>query len=273
MTFPDDRIAGCTSELEGASAVVFSPVYCGTSPGRAVARASMTMESYSPYQRTDLSDEGVYYAGEMDVPDDPWKAADAIEPFCAAHIEAGRVPVMLSSSHELAYGAIRAASRILPDLRVIHIGAHAELKTARGELHPSGTTMRRVWELLGDRRIFQFGVRSGSKEEFEWGVPPRIRMERFATRSIDTCAENVAEYPVYITIDMSVVDPGEFCATARPNAGGVSFSALHDTLMSLNALRVAALDICGLMPKLDDATGSSASMVYKVLRETLIAFV
>lgn len=267
------KIAGCTAELDGANAAVFSPVYGGASSGSAVASASEAMESYSPYQRTDLSDADICYVGDIDVPDEPFEAADVIEKFCAGHLDAGRMPVMLSPRHELSYGAVRAAFAKYPDLRLIHIGAHAELKVVRESSHPSGTTMRRIWEMLGDKRIFQFGIRSGSKEEFEWGVSPHIRMERFATRSIDTCAEHVAEYPVYITIDMSVVDPGEFIATERPNAGGVSFSALHDTLMSLNALRVVAFDICGLLPSLDDATGSSAAMVYKVLRETLIAFV
>lgn len=267
------KIAGCTAELDGANAAVFSPVYGGTSPGRAVAAASETMESYSPYQRTDLRDEDVCDIGDIDVPDEPQAAAGVIEDLCTEQLKAGRMPVMLSPSHELSYGAVRAAFAEHPELRLIHIGAHAELKVGRDPSHPSGTTMRRIWELLGDKRIYQFGIRSGSKEEFEWGVPPHIRMERFASRSIDTCAEHVAEYPVYITIDMNVVDPGEFRATDRPNAGGVSFSALHDTLMSLNALRVVAFDICGLLPSLDDATGSSAAMVYKVLRETLIAFV
>jgi agmatinase len=254
--------------------VVYSPVYDGQTPGEAVRRASSLMETYSPYQRADLSEIRVHDAGDVGLPSgDLWRAIDTIEAYSGKRYDEERMPVMIASEHAFSLGAIRAAAARHPDLRVVHFGAHADLKKEYGGAAlATRTVMRRVWDLLGDRRIYQFGVRSGSMEEFEWGVPPRVRMEHFAANSIDSCAEGVACAPVYVTVDMSVVDPSEFPGTKYPNAGGISFSRLHDALMSLNALDVVGFDLCGLFPACDDKTGSSASMAYKLLREMLIAY-
>ncbi|MDL2264714.1 arginase family protein [Synergistaceae bacterium OttesenSCG-928-I11] len=271
---PQQRFSGCDASPGDACMVVYSPAYDGEAPGSAIRTASTAMETYSPYQRTDLSEVRVHDAGDLVLPSgDIWKAIDTIEAYSGKRYDEDRTPVMIASEHALSYGAIRAAAARYPDLHVVHFGAHADLKKEHnGATLATRTVMRRVWDLLGDRRIYQFGVRSGSREEFEWGVPPHVRMEHLAASSIDSCAEAVGCAPLYITVDLSVVDPSGFPGTKYPNAGGVSFPRLHDALMSFDALDVVGFDICGLFPGCDDGTGSSAALAYKLLREMLIAY-
>lgn len=267
------KLSGCLAQRSEAQAVLFGTRFRGDAPAQPVRDASVLMETFSPYQRTDLPDVLVHDAGDADLPDDAMQATDAVESMCGSILDEGKLPAMLATDHVLAYGAIRAAAARHEDLRVLHFGARANLKREHeGEQVAEQTVMRRVWDLLGDKRIYQFGVRSGSKEEFEWGRPPRVRMERFSTSGIDSCTEALASVPVYITLDLSVIDPGELLGTRRPNAGGVTYLRLHDTLMSMNALWVVGFDICGFSPELDDRRASSASMVFKLMREMLIAF-
>jgi agmatinase len=130
--------------------------------------------------------------------------------------------------------------------------------------------MRRVWDLLGDGRIYQFGIRSGTKEEFDWAAA-HVRTELFTIRGIDSCAEAVCSYPVYISVDLDVIDPSEFPGTGTPEAGGVSFKDLLDALLCLRGLNVVGFDICELSPHYD-VSGISTALACKILREMLIAY-
>ena len=67
-------------------------------------------------------------------------------------------------------GAVSAFINHYPNLHIIHFDAHADLRdTYMGEKLSHATVMRRCWELVGDNRIFQFGIRSGDREELYWG--------------------------------------------------------------------------------------------------------
>lgn len=268
------KIAGCTASEERANGILFTPMYDGISVEEDLRRAGDVMETYSPYQRTDLSEMRICFAGSPELPSgDALNAIGAVESIVGKTLDSGMMSMMIACDHLLALGAIQAAAERYQDLCVVHFGAFAASKRDDGgSSHTSRTLIRRVWEQLGDRRIYQFGVRSGSREEFEWCMPPRVRMERFWAHSVDTCAETVASRPVYITVEMSVVDPSEYPATRTPNAGGTTFSQLHDALMSLNALSVVGFDICGYCPELDTDNLAGASMIFKLFREMACAF-
>ena len=67
-------------------------------------------------------------------------------------------------------GAFRAAAEKYPDISIIHFAAHADLRDEYLDVKLShACVLRRCWEIVGDGRIFQFGIRSGDREEFHWG--------------------------------------------------------------------------------------------------------
>jgi len=238
----------------------------------AIRSASANIETFSPYLRADLRDVGVFDAGDLDVSGkEVITAIDVVESFCGKIHDDSKMPVMMGGEHIMTCGAIRAAAARWPELAVLHFDAHANLKREfQGETFAGYTLMRRVWDIVGDGRIYQFGVRSGSREEFEWSLE-HTRIETGNANSIDSCAEAVMSRPIYITVDLDVLDPADFPATGIPEAGGMSFRGLYDALLSLRGLYVVGFDICELYPPYD-TTGTSAALAAKLLREMLIAF-
>ncbi|MDR3281255.1 MAG: agmatinase [Synergistaceae bacterium] len=271
--------AGCLSSYEDARTVLFGVPYETASRRRsgadiapqAMRNESVRMETFSPYMRVDMTDCLICDAGDLELPSGAEPALDTIESFCGKVHDDGKMPVMLGGEHIVTLGAVRAAASRWPDLAVLHFDAHADLKREfMGETFVGYTMMRRVWDLVGDGRIYQFGVRSGSKEEFSWAMG-HVRMETVSANSIDSCAEAVLSRPVYITIDLDVIDPAELPGTGMPEAGGMSFHALYDALSSLSGLDVVGFDICELSPGYDDS-GTSTALACKLLREMLIAY-
>jgi agmatinase len=230
------------------------------------------METFSPYLREDLLDLKVNDAGDVDISSlDVISALDAVESFCGKLFDDGKMPAMIGGEHVTACGAVRAAATRWPELAVLHFGSRADLKREYcGKAFSAFTTMRRVWDIVGDGRIYQFGIRSGSKEEFLWAME-HTRMEIECANSIDSCAEAVLSRPVYITVDLGVLDPAEMPSTAVPEAGGMTFRSLYDALLSLRGLDVVGFDICGLSPDFNDYK-LSAALACKLLREMLVAF-
>ena len=130
--------------------------------------------------------------------------------------------------------------------------------------------MRRCHDLLGDGRIFQFGIRSGTKEEFAFQGAGRVKAERFAAKTLPSIVLP-PQTPVYLTVDLDVLDPAEFPGTGTPEAGGLAFETLRGVLMDVFArFNVVAFDLVELAPALD-ASGRSTALACKLLRECLLA--
>ena len=76
----------------------------------------------------------------------------------------------VGGEHLVTLGAVRAAARRFPDLCILHFDAHADLRRDYlGVALSHACVLRRCWELVGDGRIVQLGIRSGDREEWRWG--------------------------------------------------------------------------------------------------------
>ena len=205
------------------------------------------------------------------------KAADAaaalgaIEEAADEILDAGKVPVLLGGEHLVTLGAVRAAAKKYPDLHIVHFDAHADLREDYlGEKLSHASVIRRCWDILGDGRIFQFAIRSGSREEMYWSRG-HTTMEKFRADTIEKTVREIAGAPVYVTLDLDAVDPSEFPGTGTPEAGGLRFTELLSALLVLRPLHVAAFDICELSPHYDHS-GASTALACKTLREMLLAY-
>ena len=158
-----------------------------------------------------------------------------------------------------------------PDLRIVHFDAHADLRDDYlGQKLSHACVMRRCHELLGDGKIFQFGIRSGDREEFLWGRE-HVYTNRFDFSGIERIKEKTGDRPVYFTLDLDVLDPSCFCGTGTPEAGGVSYNELIKAIEKVSELNVIGLDINELSPTLDQS-GASTALACKLLREILLYF-
>jgi agmatinase len=271
---------GCDSSYEDAKFALFGAPFDSTAsfrPGARFAPQAMRTESagietFSPYQNRDLDDIAVFDAGDLELPfGNASRALGEIERFCARILADGKIPAMIGGEHLVTLGAVRAAVKKYPNLAVIHFDAHADLRDDYiGEKLSHATVIRRVWELVGDDSVFQLGIRSGCREEFEWGRE-HVSTERFGAKSLRGKAEKLKDRPVYVTIDLDVLDPAEFPGTGTPEAGGFSFAELLEAVEACAELNITGFDLCELSPHYD-ASGISTAVACKTLRETLLAF-
>ena len=176
---------------------------------------------------------------------------------------------MIGGEHLVTLGAVAAAAKRLDNLHILHFDAHADLRDDYlGTSLSHASVMRRVLELVGDNRIFQFGIRSGDKTEFIW-AKDHVRMNRFNFNGLEDTVKALEGKPVYLTIDLDVLDPSEFPGTGTPEAGGVGFSQLLDAVMKAGSLNIVGCDINELCPVYDQS-GASTALACKLLRELLL---
>ncbi len=273
-----ETFLGCDKTFDEARIVIFGAPFDSTTsyrPGTRFASRTMRAESYgletySPYQDLDLEDAAVFDGGDLELCfGDVDRALGAITDFTAKILEKGRLPLMIGGEHLVTLGSVRAVASKYPDLHVIHFDAHADLRDDYlGARLSHATVLRRVWDLVGDGRIYQFGIRSGERAEFAWGKQ-HVVTRRFDFEGLELVTERLKGKPVYFTLDLDVLDPACFPGTGTPEAGGVTFLQLLDAMMKVGELDIVGCDINELSPQLD-ASGASTAVALKVLRELLL---
>lgn len=272
---------GCESSFEEADTVLFGAPFDSTTsyrPGTrfgcsTIRHESFGIESYSPYQDKDLFDGKVMDSGDIELPFGRTEdALNQIEERAADILAAGKRPFMLGGEHLVTLGAFRAAAKKYPDICIIHFDAHADLREDYlGNKLSHACVLRRCWEIIGDGRIFQFGIRSGDREEFSWGKD-HVNTCRFNFDTLKETVEKLGDKPVYFTVDLDVLDPSVFPGTGTPEPGGVSFEELRRSAQLVcEKANVVACDVNELSPHYDHS-GISTAAACKTVREMLLAF-
>ena len=270
---------GCESSFEEASTVLFGIPYDGTTsfrPGtrfamQAIRTDSFGLESYSPYLDRDLEDVAIFDGGDLDLPfGNTERALSDISEYTKAVLANDKKFLMVGGEHLVSLPTIQAAYEKYPELHVIHIDAHTDLREDYlGEKLSHASVIRRCHDFLGDNRIFQFGIRSGLKEEFEW-AKEHTYMERFSIDTVKEVVQQLKDVPVYVTIDLDVLDPGVFPGTGTPEPGGITYKELLAGIAALQDLnQLVAADVVELSPPYDH-TGASTAMACKTVREMLL---
>lgn len=271
---------GCDNEYKESQIVIFGAPFDGTTsyrPGTRFAAAAMRNESigietYSPYLDRDLEDYNIFDGGDLEfVFGNPAKNIAIIKEYTAGLLKDNKIPAMIGGEHLVTLGAVQAVAEKYNDLHIIHFDAHADLRDDYlGEKLSHATVIHRVWDIVGDNKIFQFGIRSGEKGEFEF-AKNHTYMNKFDMKTLDEVIAKLKNKPVYITIDLDVLDSSVFPGTGTPEAGGITFKELMNAIMLFQNLEnIVAFDINELSPMLD-ASGASTACACKVLREMLLA--
>jgi len=272
---------GCDARYDDAKIVLFGAPYDCTSsfrPGSrfappAIRGDSYGLELFSPYQDKSLPENVVFDAGDLELPfGSPEPALAMIEDFCSEAMTDGKRPFMLGGEHLVTLGAVAAAVKKHPDLHILHLDAHTDLRDEYlGQPLSHATVIRRCFDLTGQGRIFQFGIRSGEEEEFAF-AREHLVTRRFDLTGFVDVVSSLGNTPVYLTVDLDVLDPSAFPGTGTPEAGGVSFTELLAALLSVKPLNIVGLDVNELCP-VYDPSGASTALACKLVRELLIALV
>ncbi len=269
---------GCDSSYEESKVVLFGAGYDGTTSyrpgarfaGQVIRNESYGLESYSIYQDKDLLDYKFFDAGELELPfSGPERPLKEITAFTEDILNDNKVPFMIGGEHLVTLGAVTAVSKVFPDLHILHFDAHADLREEYlGEPLSHACVIRRCHELVGDQKIFQFGIRSGDREEFRWGKD-HVKTQLFNFDGLKETAKALGNKPVYFTLDLDILDPSIFPGTGTPEAGGVSFKELLQALAIVSKCNIVGLDVTELSPVYDQS-GCSTAVACKIIRELLL---
>ena len=275
-----DVYMGCDAPWEEAETVLFGAPFDSTTSNRpgtrfgpsALRRESYGLELYSPYQDKDLSDCAVLDSGDLELPmGSSVLALEEIEARAAEILSAGKRPFLLGGEHLVTLGAFRAVFKQYPDVHIIHFDAHADLRQEYLGVELShACVLRRCWDLTGDGRIFQFGIRSGDRSEWQWGRD-HVTTHPFDLEGLEERVNALGDKSVYFTVDLDVLDPSVFPGTGTPEPGGVSFEALRRAVtLVCSRCNVVGCDVNELSPPYDPS-GVSNAVAAKIVRDMLLA--
>ena len=270
----------CDNTYEESNVVIFSSpmdATCSFRPGTrfagpAIRQDSIGLEWYSPYFDMDLKDIKTCDIGDLDLPmGDVEKDLDEISRVTKCILDDNKKTMMIGGEHLVTLGTIREYIKKYPDLHIIHFDAHTDLREEfLGRELSHATVLRKCYDLLGDGRIYQFGIRSGDSSEFKWANEGHTHLRKFDLVGLDKCIEALKDKPVYITIDLDVLDPSIFPGTGTPEAGGITYKELQQAILDMKGLHnIVGADIVELSPHYD-ASGVSTAVACKVLREMVL---
>lgn len=231
----------------------------------AIRWASDSIETYSPLLDRDLDDVPYVDGGDLDVdgldPDAMIRAVGRDLPPC--------VPLVLGGEHTVTLGVVGALTRRHPDLSVVQWDAHTDLRDEYdGRRVAHATVMRRLVD--AGVPLAQLGIRAGTRAEFEFARARTL----CCTRGVALPAEIHARLegrPLYLTVDIDVLDPSEAPGTGNPEPMGASYRQLVDALRGLASQRIVGMDVVEVAPPWD-STGRTAVLAASLVREMILLF-
>jgi agmatinase len=281
------RFLASSNDYDAARKVLLGAPMDYTSSGRpgsrfgpqSVRAASELLEDYSPLLDRQLEEAVFFDSGDVLMPfGDVEASLNNLEAACSSAVQDGKTVFVLGGEHLVTVAAVRALHRFHPGLQIIQFDAHADLRDDYlGQKLSHATAMRRICDIVGTGRLWQFGIRSGTREEyalmrrFGTGFADCLLTTEGRSRAAETVINAVGTSPVYLTIDIDVLDPAVAPGTGTPEPGGLSFLDLIDVLMKLRPLRVVGMDVVEVNPMLD-SSGRTSVTAAKLVRELLLAF-
>ncbi|MBR0577785.1 MULTISPECIES: agmatinase [Bacillus] len=242
-----------------------------------IREVSIGLEEYSPYLDRELHEVPFFDAGDIPLPfGNAQKSLDLIEEYVDSILEKGKFPLGMGGEHLVSWPVFRAMYKKYPDLAIIHMDAHTDLREEyEGEPLSHSTPIRKVAGLIGPENVYSFGIRSGMKEEFEWAKEAGMHISKFEVLDpLKQVLPKLKGRPVYVTIDIDVLDPAHAPGTGTVDAGGITSKELLASIHAIagSDVHVVGADLVEVAPVYDhsDQTANTAS---KLLREMLLGFV
>ena len=235
----------------------------------AIREVSQGLESYCPQLDRDLEDIAFADLGAVEIPfGAPQPVVDAVLKATQAVLARGLKPLMLGGEHSISSGAVQAVAAEHPDLVLLQLDAHADLReTWLGARHSHACAMRRCLDVLPSGDLLQLSIRSGTRDEFL-----ELRRSGRLIANAQTLEAALVPWrgrPLYLTVDLDWFDPSVLPGTGTPEPGGYHWQDFADVIDVLKRHRLVAADVVELAPQLD-SSGVSSVLAAKVCRSLLL---
>jgi agmatinase len=270
----NSQFLGMKTQLDQARFVVIPVAYEGTvSYGKgaslapqAIIDASIQLEKFDEERLVEGCNEfGIFTLPEIKPPKGAAKeivgkkVRQAVEKSVAEALKGKKTPVVIGGEHSITPAAVKEVAKQFPKLSVLQIDAHADLRNSyQGSSWSHACAMRRT---LGSAPVVQVGIRSISKEEFDFAQHSgqvkkihfahelkNLRTEEARQKFIKTIMNQLSD-DVYVTIDVDGLDPSIMPATGTPEPGGLHWNDLIDLLSaSAKHKKIRGFDVVELAP-------------------------
>ncbi|WP_312258512.1 agmatinase [Romboutsia ilealis] len=270
---------GMETPYDKSDIVVYGVGFDGTTsnrPGTRFASSSMRpefygLETYSPILKLDLEDFKICDIGDLDLSiGDTDKVLQEIYEGTKEIIKDNKIPFMIGGEHLVTLPAFKAVYEKYKDVNILHFDAHTDLREEyNNNKNSHATVIKRIWDIVGDNKIYQFGIRSGTKEEFDFSLKENhTYMEVGNINTFNEIVDKLDCKKVYITIDLDVFDPSIFPGTGTPEPGGITYREFESvfSILKNSKVDIVGCDIVELSPDYDN-TNVSTVLACKVLRE------
>lgn len=181
-------------------------------------------------------------------------------------------PIIIGGEHSVSVGAVEALKTYYGDLTIVHLDAHRDLADEfMGEEYSHGTVMKRIHE-MGVSELIQIGIRSSSIEEDSF-VKKSDNIITFKSREVENHIDNILYYlsqietPIYLSIDMDVLDPSVAPSVGNPTPQGIKIKDIQDIIECLSVKNVVGMDVVETATdRLGEITAIAASkLIYDFL--------
>ena len=269
---------GAKRNPDDCSIGIFGVNYDGTcsfQPGarfgpESIRQVSSCLETYCPKLNKDLQDVMYVDFGSIQIDQNASKfVVESVKSATNYLISKDLSPIMIGGEHSITSGAIEALVKKYPDLILVQLDAHADLRESyMGNKHSHACAMKRCLDVLPEKKIFQVGIRSGTKEEFQFMHKKNQLVNFLPGGNAEELKKALLPYsqsPIYLTIDLDWFDPSLLAGTGTPEPGGFFWNDFEEILQTLKDFRIVASDIVELSPEIDKS-GVSSIVAAKVLR-------
>jgi len=250
---------------------------CSFRPGarfgpQKIREVSVAIEEYSIYMDKSLKDASFYDCGDLDLPiGNTRKSLETIGSSAEEIIRDGKFPLFVDGEHLISVPVIKEVYKKYRDeLVVIQFDAHADLRENYLECDDShASTIRRLLDFMPGTNIYQFGIRSGTKEEFEFAGSNTNLYKFDVMTPLQRILPVIGARPVYFTLDIDVADPSYANGTGTPEPGGVCSRELLQAVHALKDMNLAGADVVEVSPPYD-VSDRTAILAAGIIREIIL---
>lgn len=264
------------ARYETARVIILPVPYDGTSTWgkgadkgpEAFLEASENMEIYDIESDSEVYKHGVFLCEPLDCDANPEKMSSQVKAEAIKYYNDGKIFTMIGGEHSVTIGAVMASAEKFPDMSVLHLDAHSDLRPEY-----NGTPFNHACALhwaSQNTNLVQVGIRSMDVIE-----KPFVKKDKVFYAEDIACRNNWQQEvidklgeKVYLTIDLDYFDPSILAATGTPEPGGMAWYPTLDLLKKLaKQKQIIGFDIVELAP--DPAHPASdflaAKLYYKIL--------
>jgi len=275
------RFMGSVNHYENADIILVGvpmDFTCSFRPGtrfgpQKIREISIGIEEYSIYMDKDLADKKYYDAGDLDLPfGNVDRCLEIIGDACRQILKDNKFPLFIGGEHLISLPLIREAyNKYGDEMLLLHFDAHADLRENYiGECNSHASVIRRVTEFINGQNIYQFGIRSGTKEEFEFAKENTNLFLFDVLEPLKSVIGQFGSRPVYVTLDIDVVDPAFANGTGTPEPGGCTSREILQAVTEMSSLNIIGFDLVEVSP-IFDQSDRTALLAAKIIRDIILS--